>query len=245
MHQCRYICKVIALLLSMLIIGTFTHADSSKKSSSLKVPRIKQIKNYCGPACVAAVMQYYGRNVSQEEVGREVYDPDTRAAHGADMLLYARNAGFAAYSWNASIEDVKKKLSAGLPVIALQQNSQADISGHYRVITGYDEKNDCFAIMDPYYDYIAQLSSAEMKKLWQRMGYWALLIVPRNKDVFEEELGRRNSVVHMDLSYAYFKRNQYDEAAREANLALSIEPDNSFAIYMRDKVQQALAAGPK
>ncbi len=100
------------------------------------VQRIKQLTNYCGPATLAMVLRYYGHDVTQEDIGKVIYDHSSGATNGADMLLYSRERGFAAYSWNSSVSDVKKKLAAGFPVIVLQQNSLEDISGQYRVLIG-------------------------------------------------------------------------------------------------------------
>jgi ABC-type bacteriocin/lantibiotic exporter with double-glycine peptidase domain len=207
------------------------------------VPRIKQATNYCGPAALASVLQYDGDSVTQQEVGKAVFDTTDRATNGADMLLYARNRGYAAYSWDSSIADAKRKIAAGAPVLALQQNSLKDASGHYRVLTGYDDAQSKFYVMDPYYDDITELSYAECERLWKPMGYWALLIVPAAKDAFASELGAKNPVVHMDLSFALYKRKDYTGALREAQLALTLEPGNSYTISLLVKINGAMGAG--
>ena len=208
------------------------------------VQRVKQLNNYCGPACVVAVMKYHGKSVTQEAIGRVTYDPVSGATNGADMLFYAREQGFAAYSWNTSLSDVKRKIAAQLPVIVLQQNSLQDSSGHYRVLVGYDDTRSTFHVIDPYYDR-TEISYSECRTLWSKMGYWALLILPKEKDSFATELGERNPVVHMDLSYAKYKRKHYTDALAEANLALALEPGNTFALSMVDKIQRAMGAGAK
>ncbi len=233
------------VLLSLFIPNWIVDANIPNAYRIDNVQRIKQLTNYCGPACLASVLKYHGLKTSQEAVGKVVYDSSSGATNGADMLLFGREHGFAAYSWNSSINDVKKKLASGLPVIVLQQNSLTDTSGHYRVLTGYDDTTSTFEVMDPYYDDITSLSYERCERLWKPMGYWALLVVPTAKDVFKDELDSRNPVVHMDLSTARFRRGEYDAALKEARLALNLEPGNTYAVSMVDKIQRAMGAGAR
>ena len=229
----------------MFLATTVSHAGSPKAFKIEGVQRIKQITNYCGPAALASVMRYLGRDVDQEAVGKEVYDKASGATSGSDLLLFARDSGFAAYSWNSGIDDAKKKIAAGLPVLVLQENSLTDSSGHYRVLTGYDDASSKFYAMDPYYDDITELSYSKCERLWNSTGHWALLVVPIARDKFKEELDTRNPVVHMDLSYAKYKHKDYNDALKEANLALTLEPGNSYALSIAGKIRTAMGAGAK
>ena len=229
------------ILLSIGIAASIVPADAPTVCKIAGVPRIKQLTNYCGPACLTAVMQHYGMGVTQETVGKAVYNAASGATSGADMLYYARQKGMAAYSWNATAEDLKQKLVAGFPVIALQQNSREDTSGHFRVFTGYDEKVGKFYVMDPYYDNIKELTYKEADQLWKRMGYWALIVMPKDRDIFNKDLNDKNPVVHMDLSYAMFEHKQYAEALKETQLALKLEPKNTYAQSMLNRIRNMIA----
>jgi uncharacterized protein len=233
------------LLLSIALTGRLILAQESNACKIEGVPRIKQITNYCGPAALTSVLQHCGENITQQDVGKAVFDPVGSATNGADMLLYARNKGYSAYSWNSSIADAKLKIAAGAPVLVLQQNSAKDTSGHYRVLTGYDDTQRKFYVMDPYYDDITELSYDQCEKLWKSMGYWALLIVPKDKDCFATELNDRNPVVHMDLSFALYKQKDYSTALKEAKTALALEPGNSYTLSMMQKINRAMGSGKK
>lgn len=233
----------VFLLLSIAITGGLIFAEPPNTYKIEGVPRIKQITNYCGPAALAAILQHFGENTTQQEIGKAVFDPVGRATNGADMLLYARNKGYAAYSWNSSIADAKRKIAAGAPILVLQCNSVKDTSGHYRVLTGYDDAKGKFDVMDPYYDEITELSYEQCDRLWKPMGYWALLIVPKEADTFAAELNDRNPVVHMDLSFALYKQKDYSNALKEAKTALALEPGNSYTISLLAKINRAMGAG--
>jgi hypothetical protein len=229
---------------TLLLIGLSLLAASSAAVAHIPatyritgVERVKQLDNYCGPAALTSVLRFHGKDITQETIGKAVYDPVSSSTNGADMLFFSREEGFAAYSWNSSINDVKSKIAAGLPVLVLQQNSMTDTSGHYRVLTGYDDEAMEFYVTDPYYDAITKLSYSQCEKLWKRMGYWALLVAPTEKDTFQNELGERNCVVHLDLSFANLKHRNYDVALREAQLALALEPGNTYAVSMLKKAK--------
>jgi hypothetical protein len=206
------------------------------------VPRIKQLTNYCGPACIASVMQFHGSKIGQEQIGKAIYSPADGATTGGDMLFYSRQAGYAAYTWNSSVEDVKKKIAAGFPVIVLEYNSASDTSGHYRVLVGYSDLSQRFFLVDPYYDK-TEMSYQETDRFWRPMGFWALIIAPTAKDQFRAEMETSNPVLHMDLSLAQLKRRDYDGAMREANAALSIQPHNPYALSLARQIRAAMGAG--
>ncbi|NLN78669.1 MAG: hypothetical protein GX141_07105 [Armatimonadetes bacterium] len=233
------------IVLSLALVSPIISGQSLGKIQIEGIPRIKQLHNYCGPATMTSVMQYMGERITQQEIGKEIYDPVGGATHGAEMLLFARNKGYAAYSWNSNINDAKHKLAAGSPLLVLQQNSDKDNSGHFRVLTGYDDETSKFYVTDPYYDDITELSYSQCEKLWKPMGYWALIVVSAEKDTFSQELSDKNPVVHMDLSYALYKHGQYSEALKEIRTALSLEPSNSYARAMLNKINGAIGAGKK
>lgn len=241
----RTLSTFAAILLSFLAVGRLISAECPTSFRIDGVPRIKQNTNYCGPAVVASALQHLGETITQETVGEAVYDPVQRATNGADMLYYARSKGYAAYSWNSSLEDAKRKISAGAPILVLQRNSDTDASGHYRILTGYDDAQQKFYVMDPYYDEITELPYKQCEKWWKPMGCWALLIVPKDKDTFANELSARNPVVHMDMSYALYARGSYAEAQKEIKIALSLEPNSGYSRDLLAKINRAIGAGKK
>lgn len=244
--RCNRTAYTTVLLLSLLLLGHAIAAEIPNASCKIDgVPRIKQLLNYCGPATVAAVLQCFGETTTQEAVGKVVYNAVGGNTNGADMLFYARSKGYAAYSWNSSIEDAKKKIASGVPIIVLQQNSEKDRSGHYRVLTGYDDATSKFSVMDPYYDSIKELTYSQCEKWWKPMGRWALLIVPKDKDTFAAELNDKNPVVHMDMSYALYTRGDYAEAHKEAKMALALEPYNGYSRDLLAKINRAMMGAGK
>lgn len=235
----------VLLSLSLILLSNIAPADDPSAHKLEGFTRTKQLTNYCGPACMSSIFKHFGKQISQEAIGREVYDRSSNATNGADMLFYARQVGYSSYTWNSSLQDVKRKIAAGIPVIVLQQNTLTDTSGHYRVLTGYDDATGKFSVMDPYYDHITEMTYGYCERLWRPMGYWAMAFMPVDRDIYKVELGEKNPVLHMDLSFAYLKRKQYDEALKQAKMALELEPNNRFALSLMGKIQAAGKSGKK
>ncbi|MEN6371024.1 MAG: C39 family peptidase [Armatimonadota bacterium] len=240
MKQARSL-LVSLIALSLLLIGVLPTFSEKLPSRCLisSVPYVKQLTNYCGPATLTTVLKYWQADANQESVGEEVYDSSIKATNGADMMLYARKRGFSAYSWNSSLADLKEKLALGIPVIVLQDTSVMDRSGHYRVVTGYDETAGVVYVSDPYEPDKKQIDYNTFLTLWQRHGNWSLLVCPANRDVFKQDLDEKNPVVHIDLAYIYYKRGDNKAAEKESRLALALEPQNYSAQMLLSKAISA------
>lgn len=229
-------------------VGQGQSAAKAPASALLQsFPTVKQMPNYCGPAALSSVMQFWGEDTDQKKVAKSVYDWRIQATNGADMLLYARDKGYSAYSWNSSLSDLKKKLDAGLPVIVLQDISLYDKSGHFRVAIGYDDAKQVIRVMDPYEVEKDAIPYSTFNKLWDSHGNWGLIVIPDSKDTLKHELGEKNPVVHIDLAYVYYRKGKLTEAADEGRKALALEPRNPDALSLVNKVKRDLqyAAGSK
>ena len=56
----------------------------------LNVPFIAQKPNYCGPAALAMLANYYGHPVSQDEIAGAIYLPDIGGTLTSELGEYAR-----------------------------------------------------------------------------------------------------------------------------------------------------------
>ncbi len=239
---------IISLLLVTMILGitpTFGGEKLPGKCVLGDVPYVQQMRNYCGPASLTSVLRYWGQDIDQVAIGKAVYDKALQATNGADMILFARDKGFAAYSWNSTIDDLKIKLMAGIPVIVLQDSSLSDRSGHFRVATGYDDDKKIVYVNDPYEPETKSISYDDFTTMWRRWGNWALLVCTKDRDMYKAELDEKNPVVHIDLAYIYFQRHNLEAAERESMVALKLEPGNFCAKDLLAKSSRALGARSK
>jgi hypothetical protein len=164
-----------------------------------------------------------------------VYDADSNGTNGSDLLLFSINKGFAAYSINSTLKELKQFISAGYPVITLQDLSRESTLGHFRVAVGYDDEKRTITLRDSNTSSYVVLPYSEFDYLWDKRGRWALLVMPREKDQFKNSLGRSNTVLHLDLAQAYLRQRDYGRAESESRQALRIEPANDYARGLLEK----------
>lgn len=143
------------------------------------VPFFPQEENYCGPASLASVLGYWGHNVTQEEVTREIYTPQIKGAITVDLANYAKRKGLDADSYRGDLEKLKEEVDKGHPVILfLHMGNPIVPRRHYIVAVGYDESRKAVIaysgrekdILIPY---------EEILKSWERTGYWTLVVLPK------------------------------------------------------------------
>ena len=142
------------------------------------VPFFPQEKHYCGPASLAAVMSYYGFTVSQEEVAEETYLPNLQGTLPLDLLLYAKERNFQTTSYRGDMDDVKKQLALGRPVILfLNLGLSIAPKGHYIVAIGYDESSSSI-IAHSGRKRAVPITYKKLERSWSKTGYTTLLILP-------------------------------------------------------------------
>lgn len=131
----------------------------------------------CGPASLAGVLNYWGVDVSPEEIAAEIYSPTARGTLNIDMILYVEKKGLRANQYRSSPSDLKRKIDSGYPLVVLvdygfwiyQQN-------HFMIVLGYDENG---IIVHSGRDRHKSLPFKEFLKSWERTKFWTLWITPK------------------------------------------------------------------
>lgn len=193
-----------------------------------------QTWNNCGPATLAMDLSYFGLKLGQAEVGAAIR-PNKEDKHaGADELAaYARVKGLrAAVRVNGDEELLKLLLSEGVPVIIAtwHENEKKEGMGHYRLVTGYDEKRREWILYDslesrgvnakePYRG--IRMPYDELDRLWAVFN--RLYVVVYKSDMAPAVLG----IIGQETE---------SEATRQAALARAEEeikqrPDDAFAWF--------------
>lgn len=143
-----------------------------------EVPFFAQEDHYCGPAALASVLNFYGKELSQEEIAESIYLPQVRGTLNLDLLLYARKQGFEAEILNCDLERLKQELSGGHPLIVfLNLGGSFYPIRHYAVVVGYDDTQQVIVIHSGGRKN-QLISYKKFQKAWKKTGYWCLLILP-------------------------------------------------------------------
>jgi ABC-type bacteriocin/lantibiotic exporter with double-glycine peptidase domain len=157
-----------SIFLSLLIAATaLTHVIEG-------VPFVKQDTQYCGPASLASVLNYYGDTVDQKAIGKGTYSEKLKGALITDLENFARARGFKARSAAGRLEDIRSAVFEGVPVIVLIDRGFWVVSRpHYLVVFGYDEGG--FIAHDGY-QASQRYPYAEFQKTWTKAGSTYLLV---------------------------------------------------------------------
>jgi len=161
--------------LNILIIFFLVLAEGAGTTYIIDgMPFVRQETQYCGPAALSSVLSYYGDNVDQKTIGKEVYSPGLKGALITDLENYGRKRGFQTKIGRASIADIKEILLNNKPVIVLVDLGFWVVSRmHYLVVYGYSDRG--FLVHDglkPAQEYPYE----EFEKIWQKTGNSFLLV---------------------------------------------------------------------
>jgi ABC-type bacteriocin/lantibiotic exporter with double-glycine peptidase domain len=118
------------------------------------VPIYRQPYMDCGPTSLRMVLNFYGKNLSEEEIGRARRGRGTSVS---DMESYPRGLGFKVHSfYDWKKDDMKYLIAQGYPLIALgirqaewTKGERYSGEGHYVVVVGYDDLKHIFKVHDP------------------------------------------------------------------------------------------------
>jgi ABC-type bacteriocin/lantibiotic exporter with double-glycine peptidase domain len=140
------------------------------------VPFVKQKDRFCGPAAMASVMGFYGENVTQEEVAREVYTPELGGALISDMQYFAREMGYEAETRNGDLDAIISVINDGVPPILIVDLGKWVVSvPHYYVVYGYDMGRSVF-VLHTGFKRDQEMSFSELDKEWEKMNRLMLVV---------------------------------------------------------------------
>jgi tetratricopeptide (TPR) repeat protein len=222
--KCRIFFLWVAVLITVLIASNvaFTQPNYIKGIYYIK----QQDRNYCGPATLAMLMNYWSKEkkYNQHEVAEAIYDEKTKIAYNSDMVFFPNQEGLTAYSFNSTMEELKKLIDSGIPVIVFQKPVKQIKKGHYRVVFGYDEEKKAFVLHDPMLGPNRGIRYKDFQELWNfgdnaNMQNWTLAIFPENKQSLFPDL-KCSYIFHINMATAYYKKQKYDESIAEWEQAI-------------------------
>ncbi len=144
-----FIASVITLLLPGCAQKNYGGNDPAEMTGKViaGVPFVEQKDKFCGPAAMASVLEFYGDNVSQDEIAEKVYTPELEGALISDMENFARDQGYRAETMNGSIDALEAEIDKGVPVILLVDKGKWKVAvPHYYVAYGYDTEDNVFIV---------------------------------------------------------------------------------------------------
>ena len=132
--------------------------------------------NWCGPAALAAVLQFYGEKVTAAEIAGDIYLPSYRGTLNLDLLLYARRRSFDAWAGEGTAEKIEQAVARDLPVICMvRSRGRVADRNHFVIIRGYDADRRIWLLDDGGGKEVAR-KMGEFEEDWRRCGHWMLVV---------------------------------------------------------------------
>ncbi|MGH7230607.1 MAG: C39 family peptidase [Nitrospiraceae bacterium] len=142
------------------------------------VPFYPDETDQCGPATLASVLTFWGHGTTPQDLKDEVYVKGLRGSLPIDLLHAAQKRGLEAEFRHGDLDDFKREIDAGHPVVALLNLGYPFFPiGHYVVVTGYDDRRQGLFVHSglqenrfyPYDRFLRQ---------WEKAGRGVLLVFP-------------------------------------------------------------------
>ncbi len=175
-------CLLVAALASPLSAFATPPAAAGLR---LDVPFIPQVKEGCGSAAIAMVLEWWKQHAASPgntatvdvmAIHRAVYSRKAKGTPAAEMERYFQREGFRAYAFRGEWADLAEHLGKGRPlIVALRPQGQRQL--HYVVLSGVSETQ--VLLHDPARIPFRALDRAEFEAQWAASQRWTLLALPR------------------------------------------------------------------
>ncbi|WP_168733546.1 C39 family peptidase [Deinococcus sp. Arct2-2] len=131
------------------------------------MPFAYQTFNNCGPQAIASVLGYYGQQVSQQQVAAVAKATPTGYMTADAIGRYVTRYGLEARRFVGGRRTHLRALVAlGVPVIVLQWLGPRSTIPHFRVVTGFDDGQQTFRVLDPLYGPQIAIPYTLFDQLW-------------------------------------------------------------------------------
>jgi len=217
------------------------------------VPFYPQQEYHCGPAALAAIINYRGIAVKPDDIARLVYVPELQGSLQVEIVAATRQFDLLPVQLDGQLESLLRELAAGNPVFVLQNLAiDAYPLWHYEILIGYDLEQGHMILRSGVNRRITR-TFALFEKTWQRADHWALAVVDTDSipatvgvDAYlaavidMEQVGRLDSareayttavqrwpnslLAHSGLGNSSYALGDYESAESAYRAALAIDP---------------------
>jgi len=141
-----------------------------------------QTMNNCAPATLAMALSYYGYEFSQFDLAPLLRGgEEDKHVSPQEIVTYVQKMGLGArVRVNGQMETLQRLVAAGAPVIVEQWLDRPNhkLTGHYRLVRGYDREAQAMVVNDSYSGPELYLSYIEFDRLWRAFNRMYIPIYP-------------------------------------------------------------------
>jgi hypothetical protein len=195
--------------------------------------RDKQDWNNCGPATMALYLRYFGWEGNQFDISKVIKPTrDDRNVNVEELVHFIRTkTGWlkAEFRVGGDLDTLKKLIAAGIPVM-IEETFTTDRqywpdddqwSGHYLLVTGYDDGPQVFTVHDSEVGPNQQMTYVELDENWESFNrVYIMVYFPEKEADIQLALGA-------DWDVDVNRQNALDTAQKAA----WSQPKNAFAWF--------------
>jgi tetratricopeptide (TPR) repeat protein len=187
----------------------------------------------CGPESICAVMNFWGKSASVQELSLLVRDANVDGILTTRVGALARAKGLKAILLTGSVGHVKNAIDRDVPPIIMVDSGASNF--HFFVVSGYNDRTQSLLCED--YDNAKRLIGyTEVEEPWARAGHYLLALEPSTaNDDYEAGADREAKGKYSDAIALYKRALQADPNHYEALVGLG----NCYLLAR--KAEEALA----
>jgi|YelNatPaOPRAMG01_1025707.scaffolds.fasta_scaffold203612_2 ABC-type bacteriocin/lantibiotic exporter with double-glycine peptidase domain len=155
-------------------------AQNPLQGKYLQVKFIPQKELYCGPASLAMLLNYYGCELTQDEIAERYFIAELGGMLNLDLIVAAKELGFEVEHGKGDWESLTRKIDSGDPVIVFWNYSIEPVPlRHFALAVGYFQSNDKeWLILHSGEKPDRIMSRAQFERLWAQEGNWMMSVKP-------------------------------------------------------------------
>jgi len=225
---------------SLFSAQVFKYQKSKPENGYLieTVPFEKWLKrNYCGPACLTMVLNYWdeAKSFNQQEITEDVYDSVNQATYNSELVLFPRTQGYASYSFQGNLTILKDMVKKGIPVIVLTKTIKQIAKGHYRVVIGFDDDRDQIIFHDPFFGGRFAMKSKNFLKAWnlgegRNQSRWMMAVLP-SQNIFPFPALQNDPLTSINLATAYYRRSDFLKSREQWETVKKTLSEDPYPLY--------------
>ncbi len=142
------------------------------------VPFYRQGESSCGPAALASVAAFWGKEVNLDRIVAAVYLPELKGTLPMDMEKYLRDRGFETASSSGTLNTLEDEVRRNVPVICLLDLGYGLFRRpHYVTVIGFDDAGKAVIVHDGV-TANKVIGFGTFTREWERAGNWMLVARP-------------------------------------------------------------------
>ena len=200
-------------------------------SKPVTLPR-SRLTAECVPESVCAVMNYWGKSASVEELSFYGRNSNLNGMLSTQVPVLARQKGFRATFVEGSVGRIKNAVDRGVPPIIGVEAGGGNY--HCFVVIGYSDP-DQVIVCEEYGDSKRLIPYEEVERIWQPAGHLMLeLEISKAEELFADAADMEAKARYADAAQLYKKALALDATLYEARLGLG------NCLYFEHRREEAL-----